>query len=165
MSEETLYVAVSESDKPYAGYDGGEQTGGRGRWRVGFVGTWTAKGAVPLARRDPKTGLIRSGYLEEVITSRVKDDGTVVAVQTKQVFETQKQMIARLREAQGTAAPEGASRDVPEESETVLPAAASRAKHGAGPIKETLQGKKGGKGKPASPDKVLQGRVSDNPVG
>lgn len=157
---DVLYVAVSDSDKPYAGYDGGEQTGGRGRWRVGFVGPWTAKGPPPIARRDPKTGLIRSGYLEEVVTSRQKDDGTVVAVQTKQVFETAVQMARRLKQAQQavTEVEEAALAEVTD-------AAKARAKDGGLSVSDTLKGGKRKGGKPSSPDKVLQGRASDNPVG
>lgn len=157
MSADTLYVAVSDSDKAYAGYDGGEQTGGIGRWRVGMVRPWTAKGSVPLARRDPKTGLIRSGYLEEVITSRTKDDGTVVAVQTKQVFETASEQARRLKSVR-------AESEEPE-SETVTASAKARATNGAAPLQDTLKGGRKGKGRPASPDKVLQGRALDNPVG
>lgn len=153
-----VYVAVSDSDRAYAGHDGGAQTGGQGRWRVGQVGPWTAKLAVPLARRDPDSGLIRSGYLEEVLESRTKDDGTVVATRTQQLFETREEQQARI-----AAAREGQS--VAGSRATASPRASARALNGGASVDAVLSGGKSKKGKPASADKVLQGRVSDQPVG
>lgn len=64
---DTMFVAVSEHDKPAAGFDGGPERGGRGAWGRGTTGQWTADHTVPLALRDPKDGLIVRGYLEPVI--------------------------------------------------------------------------------------------------
>ena len=72
----TLFVAVSDGDAVYAGEDGGPQAGGIGRWRVGRCGAWNSSKALPLAYRDPETGLIHSGWLEVVTESIPKPDGS-----------------------------------------------------------------------------------------
>lgn len=61
-----LFVAVSDRGGEVAGEDGGPRNNGRGMWYVGNVGRWTSHLPVPLALRDPVTGLIWKGYLEPV---------------------------------------------------------------------------------------------------
>src|SRR5690606_1619517 len=62
-----LFVAVTETASEYAGHDGGPIKGGRGLWAKGAVGEWTSSAALPLALRDPETGMIWKGYLEPVL--------------------------------------------------------------------------------------------------
>jgi len=81
----TLFVAVCDDMRAYAGEDGGPQHGGKGRWRVGEVGPWTADSRVPLAHRNPEDGLIWKGWLE-VCTATRTDNGRLVAVASEKVF-------------------------------------------------------------------------------
>lgn len=78
-----LFVAVSDRGGEVAGEDGGTRTGGRGMWLVGQVQTWTADAIVPLALRDPITGLIWKGYLEPVERSHVEHGRIVCDVSTQ----------------------------------------------------------------------------------
>lgn len=163
MADGTLYVAVSDSDKQYAGYDGAAQTGGIGRWRVGLVHEWVAQGGVPLAIRDKETGLILSGYLEEVLDYRQNDEGVMIATKTKQIFQTRAQWNREnaARRAKAKADREQAQAEIDEalEPETVAPT--EKALKVAGGKRTTVdEALRGGRKQEsrASPDRVLQGK-------
>lgn len=81
----TLFVAVCDDLRVYAGEDGGPQHGGKGRWRVGEVGPWTADSRVPLAHRNPDDGLIWKGWLE-VCTATRSENGRLVSVSSEKVW-------------------------------------------------------------------------------
>ncbi len=100
-----LYVAVSDRDGGYAGEDGGPAYGGKGRWRIGEVGEWTSDRTLPVAQRDPKTGLIWSGWLEEVEESHVENGAIKCDRSTKHY---RKQETATHRRARVAAAQEKA---------------------------------------------------------
>lgn len=87
--KDTLFVAVSDSDATYSGYDGGPQRGGKGRWRKGEVGPWTADYRIPLAKRDPDHGMIWKGWLERVTETARKPDGTLECLKSEAIFERQ----------------------------------------------------------------------------
>jgi hypothetical protein len=144
-----MFVAVSESQAEFAGHDGGPIRGGRGLWAKGTVGTWTSNLAVPLALRDPATGLIWKGYLEPVTKYSYGINGVIVCNESQQYFV----------EPDGEQAKPKAK---PKASKAVAPTtkAAQRAKTGPAPLGASL--KKGPQGPLAA---SVGGRPSDSLVG
>lgn len=116
-----LFVAVSDRGGEVAGEDGGPRTGGRGMWYVGQVQTWNADSPVPLALRDPFTGLIWKGYVEPVLATRV-DNGRLVCEQSQPYF------------AVNPAAPKRKEKPGVSKSTAPSESAVSRAKHGPGKL-------------------------------
>lgn len=92
-----LFVGVSESSGEYAGY-ASPRRGGRGLWPRGGVGEWTSDDDVPLALRDPDTGIIWKGYLEPVIQSARAQDGSLECLQSQQFFAIHPSAEARREE-------------------------------------------------------------------
>ena len=86
-AKDQLFVAVSDSDATYAGYDGGPQRGGKGRWKKGDVGPWQADYRVPLAKRNPDDGLIWKGWLEKVVETARRPDGSLECLKSEPIFE------------------------------------------------------------------------------
>jgi|GEM_PF-5691688 len=82
----TLFVAVSDNDGVYAGEDGGPGRGGIGRWRVGRVGTWESSSPPNMAKRDPESGLIHSGWLEVVTQTVTTDTGVLKCVTSEKRY-------------------------------------------------------------------------------
>ena len=95
----TLFVAVSDGDAVYAGEDGGPQAGGIGRWRVGRTEAWSSARAIPLAYRDPATGLIHAGWLEVVTESIPNADGTRKSTASEKRYAPPRQMERRTHAA------------------------------------------------------------------
>lgn len=86
ITPSTLFVAVADHDGLYAGEDGGPAKGGIGRWRVGQVGPWTSSAVLPLAYRDPATGLVHSGWLEVAEQTQAGPNGTLVCTKSQKRF-------------------------------------------------------------------------------
>jgi len=146
--DEVLYVAVSDSDNTYAGYDGGPQKGGRGRWKKDYVGPWMSSGRVPLAVRNPDDGLIWRGYLELVTAHRTKDDGSIVCITSEKVYEHPPKFESRSK-AHFAAAPVAETRPATPSAEAI-----ERASNGATPIDEVLAPSKARKGRPRKLDSI-----------
>ena len=160
-----LYVAVADDDRVYAGEDGGPAYNGKGRWRVGEVGEWTSNRILPIAHRDPDTGMIHRGWLEEAEVTYIENSRVKCSKSTKhyETPETLEERRARLKRG-GNKEPRMVT--VAEPSD----AAAAQAEHGGRSVEEQLSGGKSkGKNKvrPANPlDHALTSqRRSDQPVG
>lgn len=157
-------VAVADGDKTYAGYDGGPARGGTGRWRVGQVGEWSADYPPPMAKRDPSTGMIWTGWLEECEDIARKDDGTLVCLKSKKVMvrpPTPEELRAKPRQYYVV----GDTMRPLDMVETVTPEAEARAENGPPPLRETLTpSKRSRQPRPANAPPHA-GRPSDNPVG
>lgn len=82
----TLFVAVNDGIQQYAGEDGGPQHGGRGRWRTGDVAAWTSSRPVPVAHRDPETGLIWKGWLEPVVRTYRGERGQIICEESQHFY-------------------------------------------------------------------------------
>lgn len=146
---QTLFVAVTDSDATYAGYDGGPQRGGKGRWKAGEVGQWTADYPPPLAYRDPDDGMIWRGWLE-VCTQTTLQDGVVKCLDSQKRFRAAPRKEAR-SEKHREVAPRG--------SDTPTPAAEHRARSGGESIKDVMDpyGKKGGRRRPGPAEAIGAG--------
>lgn len=161
----TRFVAVADGDRAYAGYDGGPARGGKGRWRTGEVGEWSSDYPPPLAKRDPGTGLIWTGWLEAVEDVARKDDGTLVSLKSTKVFEEpptpEQRTPTHFRPIGDTMRP--VQHEVGREP---TPDAVTRAEKGPKPIKDTLTPRKKGSRMPvASNAPPHAGRPMDQPVG
>lgn len=165
----TLFVAVNDGIQVYAGDDGGPAKGGKGRWRVGEVGPWTAVSAPPIAHRNPEDGLIWKGWLEEVETTRLDASGNTICVKSKKVFSEPLAMAQR-----STARAAKAGQMIPKPKKPSAKAQ-KRATLGAAPMADALKPVNqraeqladagipvdtGGDAPPAAP-----ARASDRPVG
>lgn len=103
-----LFVAVCDNAQEYAGEDGGPQSGGKGRWRVGEVGVWTSKRKLPLAHRNPEDGLIWKGWLEPVVRTRRNPQDQMVCEESQKFFSVplaQDQRAAESAKKRGMMAP------------------------------------------------------------
>jgi len=139
---ETLFVAVCDGLQVYAGDDGGPQHGGKGRWKVGEVGRWTADRRVPIANRNPDDGLIWKGWLEPVTQHSVNASGQLVALASEQIFSE-----PPIAEQRARARAEAEGKLIPK---VKAPSAKAkrRAQGGAAPMQDAL--------KPISQQKVVR---------
>lgn len=149
---ETLFVGVCDGDQSYAGYDGGPGKGGRGRWRVGQVGTWTANYSPPMARRNPDDGLVWRGWLEVVTQSARNTDGSLTCLSSEKIWEKR-------------------SATAPQRSDKSLPggapsAAARKRASGTGtPLEEMLGPKRARRNLTGDIEPTPAGRAVDQMVG
>lgn len=116
-----LFIAVSDRGGEVAGEDGGPRTGGKGMWLVGEVARWTSGNAVPLALRDPNTGIIWKGYLEPVLRQFLGQDGKM-RTESHQFF------------VQNPAAPVRTAKKAPGKTSAPSEAAQKRAANGPGKL-------------------------------
>jgi hypothetical protein len=161
----TLFVGVNDGIQQYAGEDGGPQQGGKGRWRTGEVGPWTSRRPVPLAHRDPDSGMIWKGWVEPVLRSHPNERGQLVCDESQQFFS---QPIAVEQRAAAKAKQRGMMSPT---AKRPTSKAARRARLGAPPMADALKplgqqlNAAASAGIPLDDDRVPPGRASDRAVG